>query len=707
MPRAACRGPARPSPGWRLRALALAAGLALPQLAAADQLDAELAEDERGYMPVEELSYEAIVESSSEHGHTATLRLRVALHNSSTNERDAVLTMALPRSSELAGISIAKDGVWHPGTTTLVEADPDRRAPGTVWARPIDPVRASSLPAAEIVAFGIAPESTVQVELELRVFPELHAGRWELDLPSRGGELRGLARERRVVVRGLPSGSGFWVDDASNGTEPVMLSEPDETVTVAWPARLVERGLLLARYDIQPGPVGFDDGRFRMVLRLGDTPAPTPDHVVFVLDRSRSTSPKMHRESQRVIERMLDALPKTATFDAIGFARTATPLLPGDETRHASRDAEARATLVRVLDANVRAQGTDVGAALELAGRRAALAKAKRPLVVLVTDGMLPASVSASELRSRFDQAAGRHRPDLLFVVDDPLFAKGGLPATHPVSSTAAQLGARISLEALAEVRDGDVLHLLSAPRVLGELALELPANMQLDTELPKGLVAGNVAVLRGHYTGSAATKLTVRGRVGGKLLEQRVKAKVGAPQAEAFVAVLGGPLVDAAGEGFVEPTWLRPRQQRLARQTIEQSGRGRELRGYLDDKIFRNYINMRVLPRARVCYNHALARKPGQAGRVTLEMEVGKGEVMLARAKTVGLQHEDSVLMSCLAEAAWALDVPAAKMDDRVYVVRYPLRLVPPQGSATGGSLERGKDEVLEVLLAQPTPGR
>jgi Mg-chelatase subunit ChlD len=695
------------SPASPLRALAIAVGLVAgtPSLALADQLDAELLDDERGYMPVEELSYEAIIESSSEHGYAATLRLRVALHNGSGNDRDAVLTMALPRSAELAGISIAKDGAWHAGTTTLVEPEADRRAPGTVWARPIDPIRPGGLPAAEIVAFGIAPESTVQVELELRVFPELHAGRWEIELPSRGGELRGLARERRVLVRGLPSGRGFWVDDAGNGTEPVMTSEPDETVTVAWPARLVEKGPLVARYDIQPGPVGFDDGRFRMVMRLGDTPAATPDHVVFVIDRSRSTSPKIHRESQRVIERMLDALPRTASFDAVGFARTATSLLPGETTHFGARDAEARATLARVLDANVRAQGTDVGAALELAARRAATTKAKRPLVVLITDGMLPASVAPGQLRDRFEKAAGKHRPELLFVVDDPLFANG-LPVTHPVAGTAAQLGARISLEALAEVQSDDVLHLLSAPRVLGELAIDLPKNMVLDDPLPAGLVAGNVAVLRGHYSAAAAPKLTVRGRAGGKLLEQRVKGRVAAPQAEAFVAVLEGGLLDAAGEGFTEPPWLRPRQQRLARQTIEQSGRGRELRGYLDDKIFRNYINLRVLPRARVCYNHALGRNPTQAGRVTLEMEVGKGEVMLAKARPTILHDQDAVLVACLTEAAWALDVPAAKMDDRVYVVRYPIRLVPPDGNATGGTVERGKDDVLEVLLAQPLPG-
>ncbi len=699
----------RERPGARSRrwaiAVALGLGLGTARQAAADQLDAEVGEDERGYNPVQELSYEAILEPGDPGSHSATLRLRVALHNGSGSPRDAVHTLAIPDGAELAGLAVARDGVWRPGKPTGVMPEAGQRDAGTIWARTIEPLHARDQAAAEIIAFGIDGESTVQIELELRVFPVLRNGRWELDLPSHGPQSPQLAAERRVLVRGSTGARGFWVDDRSNGTAPAMVTDAFDAVTVAWPARVTEPGTLLARYEVAPGPPGFDDGRFRVILRAGTTPAKLPDHITFVIDRSRSTAPLMHREASRVIAGLLAALPAHATFDAIGFARTAKPLFDDGATTHGVRDAAAQARLAEILDANLREQGTDLAAALALAGRRTAGQHARRSMIVVLTDGMLPASLDTTSLRDVYNQAAGRHRPELLFVVDDPLFSQQGLSATHPVATAAAALGARISLETLAQVPDDDVLRLLAAPRVLGGLTLDLPANMVLDDPLPEGLVSGNALVLRGHYTGKATKHLDVRGRAGGRVIERRLKASVGPAQAEAFVASTGGTLDDVAlAEGLVRPMWLRARQQRLAREGVAQAGRGRERKGFLDEKIFRNYITTRVLPRARVCYNRALARVADQGGRVVLEMEVGKGEVIRAGVRDASLVRTgDAPLLDCLNEAAWALDVPAAKMDEKVYIVRYPLRLVaPPEGERVGRVDPIDKD-LLEILLAQP----
>ena len=682
---------------------ALVLALSSTGSARADQLDAQVDDSERGYYPVQELSYEVIVEAGAEHGEAATVRIRVALHNASPIARDAVHMLALPRGAELVGLSIAKDGVWHPGRTTTTTDDPDGRDPGTVWARSTEPARAGGLPGAEIVAYGIAPESTLQVEVALKLFPVLRAGRWEFELPSRGREQPQLTTERRVLVRGLPAGRTFTVDDTVGSDARAVLTDGFNPATVAWQARGSERGALVGRYDVTPGPPGFDDGRFRVILRAGSMPAATPDHVVFVIDRSRSTAARMHRDAAQMIERMLDALPQGASFDAVGFARTAVPLLAGTATAFDHGDRSARDELARVLDANLREQGTDLAAALELAAQRIGSGQHKRPLVLVITDGMLPASLDAVALRERFDTAAGKHRPELMFVVDDPLLARSGLPSTHPVAAMAAGLGARISLESLAQVSDDAVLQLLAAPRVLGDLELDLPPRMKLDETLPVGLVAGNALVARGRYTGTPVKHVTVRGRVGSKRISQRLRAEIGPPQAEAFVATLAGDVALAVAEGFTRPTWLRPGQQRTAREGVARSGLGREESGYLTSKIFRNYLTTRVVPRARACYNRSLVRNPDQAGRVVLEMEVGKGEVMSARARTDGLAHDDETLRGCLTEAAWALDVPAAKMDDQIYVVRYPLRLIAPVRQGEAGRVDRGDDAMLEVLLAQP----
>lgn len=695
--------PARRRPLGPLLALAVAvAGWAGP--AGADQLDAEVGDDERGYFPVQELSYEAIVDADADRGDAVTLRLRVALINTSGNPRDVVHTLALPVGAELVGLQIARDGSWHPGSVTAIANPAGPRDPGTVWARTIDPSSPGGLPAAEVVAFGLESNRTLQVELALRVFPQLRAGRWELELPARGPEQPAMVNERRVLARGLPPGKPFFVDDTPSGSEPAMITSTAEAVTVGWTARHPERGSIVGRLEVTPGPPGFDDGRFRVVLRAGSDTAATPDHVSFVIDRSRSTGARMHRDAAHVILRLLDALPAGTSFDAIGFARTAKPLLAGEATAFDRDDAAARAQLVRVLDANDRAQGTDLGAALELAATRVAAERHSRPMIIVITDGMLPATVDATALRERFDRARGRHRPELTFVIDDDVLARSGLPATHPVAAMAAGLGARISLESLAQLSDDAVLELLAAPRVLGDLALALPPSMQLDRALPLGLVAGNALVASGQYTGKPPRELVVHARVGGKAVRKRLRAHVGTPLPEAFVAATAGELASIASEGFTRPAWLRPGQQRTAREGVAQSGRGRELTGYLDEKIFRNYLTTRVAPRARACYNRSLLREPDQGGRVVLEMEVGKGEVMLARARPDALVHTDERLVACLTEAAWALDVPAAKMDDRVYVVRYPLRLVAPVRPGETGRVERGDDDaMLEVLLAQP----
>ncbi len=693
----------------RLFGAALALVLATTtSTARADQLDAEVSDDERGYVPVQELSYEVIIDPPGDTaGHTATMRLRVALHNASGSPRDAVHTLAIPAGAELVGLATAKDGVWATGGTTSAHTQAGQRDAGTVWARTIEQTHARDQPAAEIVAFGLASQSTVQVELELRVFPTLRNGRWELDLPSHGPASPQLAADRRVLVRGLAKGKQFWVDDRGSGAEPAMLTDALDTATVGWPARGSEPGALLVRYDVAPGPTGFDDGRFRIVLRAGTTTAPTPDHVVFVIDRSKSTAPLMHREASRVITAMIGALPADATFDAIGFARTPAPLLDEAVVRNPVRDAAARGKLVGVLDANLREQGTDMPAALELAAKRAKQARAKRPMIVVVTDGTLPASLDTAGVRAGYDAAVGRERgakrPELLFVVDDPVLAQDGLPATHPVATMAATLGARISLETLAQVPDDDVLRLLASPRVLGSLALDLPGSMTLDEPLPSGLVSGNALVLRGRYGGVAPKRVTVRGRAAGRAIERTVKASVAAAHAEAFVTTTPELLADARAEGFVRPTWLRPRQQRTAREGVAQAGRGRELKGFLDEKIFRNYLTTRVMPRARVCYNRALSRTADQGGRVVLEMEVGKGEVMRATVRDPTLVHADDALVACLTEAAWALDVPAAKMDERVYVVRYPVRLVAPTEPGARGRVTTIDKDLIEVLLAQP----
>lgn len=685
----------------------LALCLLVPSIAHADQLSAEQQDGESGYLAVEELSYEAIVEASD--GYSATLRLRTAVHNASASTRDAVASLALPPTAQLRGIRVARDGQWSDGKATLIRNEPDRRDPGTVFARALPPPERGGLPGAEVVAFGLEPDHTVQIELEVEVFPRLRGNNWELDLPSRGNDPLNLSWDRRVLVKGLHKGEPFWVDDTSNRGKPYIVSSARSGVTVKWPAHLGKHTALEGHYELTPGPEGFDDGEFRVYLRLGVAKPPRPDHVVLAVDRSLSTSSMLQSQTRRMFEGLLGDLPEATTFDALGFARRVVPLM--SDRAHAPRvgDAKARAELRMALDANERGPGTDLVATLLAAIERAKDHGAKHPMIVIVTDGMLPVSVEPEQVRRAVDKAVGRrgHRPEILFVVDDPLLVRSGLDAAHPMARIAAALGARISLETVGQLEGRTDAELLAAPQVLAELELVLPENMSLDQPPPRGLVAGNFVLLTGHYVGKPAKGIEIKGRFDGDEVVEKLRAIEQERLPQAVAASVAGTADDAADEGFVRPPWYAPADERTARQGIAQAGRGGfERKGYLDRKIFRNYLTTRVLPRARVCYNHALRRDPGQAGRAVMMMEVAKGEVMLASIESSDFESPDDKLRECLSEAAWALDIPAGKLDDKIYLLRYPVRLVPPVDGGRADVVEGLSDDQMMELMAAP-PGR
>lgn len=669
----------------------------------ADQVTAEPHDGESGYVAVDELSYEAIVDASE--GYSATLRLRTALNNASNTPRDAVVSLALPATAQLRSIAVARNGQWTDGIGTVVHDQQSRRDPGTVFARMLSPAEPGGLPAAEIVAFGLEPQRTIQVEITLTVFPRMRGNNWELDLPARGHDQINLARDRRVLVKGLRKNEPFWVDDTSNRGKPYIVSNGQSGVTVKWPAHVPKQSLLEGRYEVTPGPEGFDDGEFRVYLRLGQTAPPRPDHVVLAIDRSLSTSSLLQGQTRRMVAKLLDDLPESTTFDALGFARRVVPLVEARGKAPRVRDSAARAELRRALDANERGPGTDLVATLTTAVERAKAHKSKRPMIVIVTDGMLPVSVGPNEVRQAFKRAVGKgNKPEVLFVVDDPMLLQSGLDPSHPVAKIAAAVGARISLETIGHLENLADAGVLAAPRVLGDLELSLPDGMTLDQSVPQGLVAGNFVLLSGHYVGTPAKSLAVHGSFAGKSVNRTLRADEQPRLPEALAASVSEPPDDAAAEGFARPPWYALHFERTAQQGIAQAGRGGvQRRGYLDRKIFRHYLGTRVLPRARVCYNHALRRDPAQAGRALMQMEVAKGEVMLASVPSTDFDVADPKLAECLAEAAWALDIPAGKLDGKVYVLRYPVVLVPPEGAGPADVVEGLSDEQMMELMAGP----
>jgi len=687
--------------------LALASGLSLSLLspmAIADSLVVDPnVNTERSYIPFEELSYEMIVEGMV--GFRADVRLRTALHNNSSREQDMVLSLALPRGAEIHGLRVARGGEWREGAGTELADEAGRADPGTIFVRGLPPHERGDIPGAELVAFSLAPGSTTQVELQLLVPPRMSGDRWEVTLPERGNSPLGLARKRRVIVR---NAAEFWVDDVHNENKPALISAADDRVTLAWPASVprkrTQTPTLDSRYEVTRAS-DRRGGEFRLYLRLGATSALRPDHVVVVVDRSKSTPPSMHRAAVTMLDALFEQLPSKTTFDAISFARNAEPLLDLGQ-RSKVGDKKARARLASALDAGARQQGTNLAAAFSLVGERIKSRGAKRPLILVVTDGMLPLSITPEDVDAALAAGLGvrPHRrgwPEILFAVDEPMVAQRGLDPEHPVAQMAAGLGARISLETL-EQKTAGVADLLEAPQVLRDLSVTLPKSAVLDQAAPAGLVAGNFVVLTGTYEGATPPQPRLRGKIGQRNVRVTPKTVRAAPPPTALVASVGvTPIADSVTEGFSPPPWLTRKHQRDAQLGITWAGRGGyTAKGFLDWRIFKRYLGTRVYPRARACYNMALTRDQTIGGRVVFAFEVGKGEVMHAEIAEIELDQPDEELKRCLLEAAWSLTIPAGQLDDQLYRLRYPLHLKPPEGGTPRMSEDPLGEGTVELLL-------
>ncbi|KIG14954.1 hypothetical protein DB30_06143 [Enhygromyxa salina] len=703
-----------PRRGWagrprltKLCGFALVCGVAL--VGAPAQSDTLEADPDAGYVPIDELSYETIIRPGS--GYEAELAIRIALNNTSVNVQDMVLALGVPRGSELTGISISAGGDWIEGEVSKVAKAANgpgvgRRDPGSVFAHELESAGPGELPGVEIVAFGLDPKATTQIELRLRVLPLLRGDRWQLELPRRNLELPNLSDQRRVIVQNLGKDENFYVDGSSSAGTPYMVTRSEDAIVVEWPAQIRNNTAQLdGSYEVSRDADG-QGGRLRVALRLGPSKAIAPDHVVLVVDRSQSSSTTLPRDSSRVFSQLLETLPASTTFDAVTFAREAERLIDPkffvDGKAPRADNEQARAELSRALGVTVAGQGTDLRAAMQLAGEQLAARGAKRPLILVVTDGMLPPSVSADQITHALDGSLGKaKRPEILFVVDDPLLNMRGLPADHAIANLAAGLGARISLETLANLGPAQVNELLAAPKVLGNLSLSLPDTVVLDEPLPSGLVAGDFVVLEGSYGGRAPSKITVRGRFGAAKVSTSFKLAKRAPRPEAIATALReGDRPRAVQEGLVLPDWYTPSMRRTTTMNVTQAGRvGWVATGQLDSAIIERQLRTRVLPRARACYNQALTRNQILDGRVELRMEVGKGEVMMAGLTKSALSHADDKLLACLEGAAWAMDVPAGNLDTQVYVINYPLEFVPPKGGQPPRAGE-SRDPMLERLV-------
>ena len=147
-------------------------------------------------------------------------------------------------------------------------------------------------------------------------------------------------------------------------------------------------------------------------------------------------------------------------------------------------------------------------------------------------------------------------------------------------------------------------------------------------------------------------------------------------------------------------PNW---HTRELARESgisiARSSNDGRPREGFIDQEIVKRYMHTRVFPRASACYNRALMGNQVLEGRVVFEFELGKGEVMSATVRDSAFNYEVASFQSCLQDAAWAMEIPAGRLDTGTYRVRYPLKFTPPEGGQAPSATD-GNDPLVEILV-------
>jgi len=674
-----------------------------PRAALADRILVEPNPRDRGYIPIEELSHEILIEPSE--GFDALMRVRTALYNASNTTEDFVHLIALPADAELIGVRTARDGIWsedevvHSGDGVQAPRRLDEVgvADFTAFATSLE-TRGTKLAAAKVFGWGIESGETVQVELLVRVRPTLRGSRWTVDLPRRGTQQ--VIHDRRGVLVRNPTGSGkFWVDNQMY-ERAVVDTRGADGATIAWTANLGRGRGLLGQAEAVPNlPADGAGGTLRLYLQAGTMPHRTPDHLSFLFDASSSVRSDLRSDALRVARHLLSSRHDEFTVDALAFHREVVPLLPTPVLASSALNLDASFRRAGLLDAPPRA-GTNIVAALQSALRRVPEGS-KIPTLVVFSDGMFPrvADAPINELLALIQRAS--QPPQIVLVIDDPLLARTGLGARHPASEFAAQIGARIRSIELNTLDSYDIEGILSAPRVVGDIRVRSTNTIKFG-EYPTDLIGGNIEIVEGTYrTAKPPKSITVRALSGRTRMRAKVPVRTVPRRGRAFVSTADEIQRDGLAESLQAPRWYRESMEEAFRAELGRASFNAHDRvGMLSQELMSLYLRRRVLPLVRACYNEALKRDGTIGGRVIMSYQIAKGEVMMASVSTRSLTTADPVFDQCLERAAWKLEVPAGRLDTQRYDVRYPVQLTPPEGGKAP-SLDSELSPLVKMMLS------
>ena len=378
-------------------------------------------------------------ESSTSGGHTITLETGGALAfievtrtlppaaeaKSGEKSGEQMLDVALPERSLLVAVEVRDGGRWR----SIDAADPARVADqyrdesaargATPVAEPFDDDADYRLRVVRGKAAGAA-QRQAQIRYRFSSVAVFSNGRYRVRFP---GAPERMPPPADVVVTTRDAAdveiAGSRTELRAAGTAARGRASTRTGWEVSWaprdPAPTAGAPSLDARVTLAP----LSRAETAVAVSARSRPAKTngaPSSVLLVVDRSRSVGLPGLAAERDLGRRLLEALPPSTRFDALFFDRVTKRLFPMGRpaTREAIDAFEAEMVPDRLQN------GTDLAAALREAAallRREQTTFAPHTLLVVLTDGALPAGVDSAALERGLGTVSGLELSVAAFIV--------------------------------------------------------------------------------------------------------------------------------------------------------------------------------------------------------------------------------------------------------------------------------------------------
>jgi Mg-chelatase subunit ChlD len=398
----------------------------------------------------------------------------------------------------------------------------------------------------------------------------------------------------------------------------------------------------------------------------------SPSSVLLVVDRSRSVGLPGLAAERDLARRLLEALPPSTRFDALFFDRATKRLFPMGRpaTREAIDAFEAEMVPDRMQN------GTDLPAALREAAallRREQTTFAPHTMLVVLTDGALPADADAAALERALGTLPGLELSVAAFIVRAVDDDTAPAPPRQALQTFAAAHGG-----VARDVRAAGIEEAVTS--ALGDLgrggdfaAVRVHAGGRerlLAEALAPGAAASGVIIVTERSPRGILIEASAHGR--------RVKVAprvhtVAAEWLRPWLVSAGGA---AGGDGKLATAAADPNKPRLLitpgvlalLEPVVHPAVAPEavVKGSMDRIVMRNVLSLAYMPRARACYLARSGATPALrdlTGRVRLAIDVVRGEVERAAIESSTLNNAD--VETCLREGAFAVDVPRVVRND------------------------------------------